>query len=355
MKTTPDLAVAPWGATLGELLRAAQDAERRGAAAVWVSELHRSASVTAAAVAQVTTTVQVGTAIMWSFVRSPFTIALEAMDIDELADGRLLLGLGTGVRRLNEDWHHVEWGRPVAHISEVVRAIRKIVAESHTGADLRLTGDYAPLDVTGYERPFSPLRTEIPVYIASVGPRMTQLAGQTADGWISHELTSADYLTTEILPRVDEGIERAGRRREDVDIVASACCAIDDDPEQAKRWAAATVAFYASVRTYEPLFERHGFLGEAKAVQEAFRNGDNKGMTAAVTDRMVDALACAGTRDEVEVRLESFNGVADSVKLSPPTHGVEETVTRNCQQRLLELVTSNGPKERPSFSPGGPG
>jgi len=334
----PRLTVAPWGETLAEVTHACRRAEAAGAGAVWVPELHRSATVSAAAAAQATSGTRVGTAIMWAFVRSPMTIALEALDLDELAGGRLVLGLGTGVQRLNEDWHAVRWSKPVAHLRAVVRNVRHFVKHAHEGAPMELDGEHAPMRIRGYERPFAPARTRIPIHLAAVGPLMTRLAGEIGDGWIAHELGSAAYLRERILPNLHEGLERGGRSRDELEVVASACCVPYEDGRQARRWAAGLVAFYATVRTYEPLFEFHGFLAEAQAVQAAFRRGDEQAMVDAVPDAMVDALTFAGTPDEVLERLRAYAGLADAIKLSPPTHFVPGDVTRLAQDRIIELV-----------------
>jgi probable F420-dependent oxidoreductase len=332
------LTVAPWGGSLAGLVTAARDAEAAGADAAWVSELDRSAPVQLAAIAAATSRVRVGTAIALAFVRSPLVTALEAMDLDELSEGRLVLGLGSGVRRLNEDWHHARWGRPVGHLRETVRAVRELVARSHLGEPIELDGEHEPVRIRGYQRPHPPTRPAIPIYLASVGPEMTRLAGEIGDGWIGHELGSPANLRDNVLPRLSEGSVRSGRSLSDIEVVASACCVPYADGRQARRWAAGQVAFYATVRTYEDFFAWHGFRGEAKAVREAFRSGDERGMVDAVPDAMVDALTLAGTPDEVRSRLAEYDGLADAVKLSPPTRFVPPEATRVAQDEILRLV-----------------
>jgi len=335
------LTVAPWGKSLAELVAVARNAETAGAGTVWVSELHRSAPVPLAAIAGATSDVRIGTAVALAFVRSPMVTALEAIDLDELSGGRLVLGLGSGVRRLNEDWHHARWGRPVAHLRETVAAIRELVARSHLGVPIELDGEHEPVRLRGFQRPFPPVRTTIPIFLAAVGPAMTRLAGEIGDGWIAHELGSPANLRDNVLPRLSEGLVRGGRSRSDLEVVASACCVPYADGRQARRWAAGLVAFYATVRTYEDLFAWHGFRGEAKAVQEAFRSGDERGMVDAVPDAMVDALTVAGTPDEVAERLAGYEGLADTVKLSPPTRFVPPEATRAAQEGILRLVAGS--------------
>jgi probable F420-dependent oxidoreductase len=330
----------PWGETLEELAAAARAAEEAGAEVVWVPELHRSATVSAAALAGATTTARVGTAIALAFTRSPMVTALEALDLDELSGGRFVLGLGSGVKRLNEDWHNARWGKPVGHLRETVRYLRHFWEHCGTGEPMILEGEHEPMRIVGYQRPFPVTRTRIPVYLAAVGPAMTRLAAEIGDGWISHELCSPAYLAGRILPEIEAGLAKApGKKRGDLDLVVSAACSVDEDPALARRRAAGLVGFYASVRSYADFFAFHDLAAEQEAVIEAFRGGrgaDHLGDV--VTDRMVDALTLAGTRDEVRERIAAYEGLADTVKLTPPTHGLSATETRAAQQSIIHLI-----------------
>ncbi|MFY1694682.1 MULTISPECIES: LLM class flavin-dependent oxidoreductase [unclassified Solwaraspora] len=333
------LTYQPWGETLAELAAAGRRAEQAGAEVLWVSELHRSATGTAAALAGTTTTARIGTSIVLAFTRSPMITALEALDLDELSDGRFILGLGSGVRRLNEDWHHVDFGKPVAHLRETVRNIRHFWANCATGEPMMLDGEYEPMRIRGYERPFPVPPAGIPVYLAAMGPLMTRLAGQIGDGWISHELCSPAYLAGQILPDLTAGIDRAGRTRADLDVVVSACCSVADDRALARRRAAGLVGFYATVRTYADFFAFHGLADDQQQVIDAFRAGAGADHLAdSVSDRMVDTLTLAGDRAEVAERIAGYAGIADSVKLSPPTHGLPAAETRAAQDEIIALI-----------------
>ncbi|MFC5816690.1 LLM class flavin-dependent oxidoreductase [Nonomuraea harbinensis] len=334
----------PWGETLEEQAAAARAAEEAGAEVVWVPELHRSATVSAAALAQATGTARVGTAIALAFTRSPMVTALEALDLDELSGGRFVLGLGSGVKRLNEDWHNARWGKPVGHLRETVRYLRHFWEHCGTGEPMVLEGEHEPMRIVGYQRPFPVVRTRIPIYLAAVGPAMTRLAAEIGDGWISHELCSPSYLAERILPEIEAGLAKAhvderGKRRGDLDLVVSAACSVDDDPKLARRRAAGLVGFYASVRSYADFFAFHDLAAEQETVIEAFRGGrgaDHLGDV--VTDRMVDALTLAGTRDEVRERIAAYEGLAGSVKLTPPTHGLPAAETRAAQRSIIRLI-----------------
>jgi alkanesulfonate monooxygenase SsuD/methylene tetrahydromethanopterin reductase-like flavin-dependent oxidoreductase (luciferase family) len=121
-------------------------------------------------------------------------------------------------------------------------------------------------------------------------------------------------------------------------VIASAVCVIDEDARQAKRWAAGLVAFYATVRTYESFFAFHGFEKQAAEIRTHFKAGDEVKMVDACPDEMVDALTLAGTAAEVRARLKEYVGIADGVKLSPPTHLVPAEVTRRSQGAILECL-----------------
>src|SRR5262245_54283426 len=176
------------------MCEAARRAEDAGAQVVWCPELHRSATIGAAALGQATRRARVGTAIALAFTRSPMTLALEALDVDEIAGGRFILGIGTGVRALNERWHNAAFERPAQHLRETVRNLREFWSKAGARELIALNGEHEPMRLRGYRRPFPQVRTSIPVYLAAMGSMLTRLAGEVGDGWISHELCSPAYL-----------------------------------------------------------------------------------------------------------------------------------------------------------------
>jgi probable F420-dependent oxidoreductase len=337
MGTNVRLGFGAWGETVAEMVEAARRAEAGGFESVWTTELHRSPFVPAAAISTATESVTVGTAIALAFVRSELSTALSALDLDDLSNGRFVLGLGSGVQRLVTDWHNATFGKPVQHLRETVALVRLFVASAHLGEPIDSSGDYHDVHVRNYERPFAPRREAIPIYVAAMGPAMTRLAGEVGDGWLAHELGSPSYLRERVLPQLEAGMTRAGRKPGDVTRVVSACCVPHSDSAQAKRWAAGLVAFYASVRTYLDFFAFHGFERETLAIQAAFRDGDFDAMVDACPDEMVDAFTFAGTPDEILEGVRRYEGVADVIKLSPPTHFVPPEVTRLAQDATLEL------------------
>ncbi|MCY4370688.1 MAG: LLM class flavin-dependent oxidoreductase [bacterium] len=324
-----------WSDSFEELGHVAAAAERAGFRTLWSAELDRSAFMPVAVMAGTTSEVRLGTGIALAFPRSPMVTALTALDLDEMCAGRLVLGLGSGVRRLNEAWHGVNWDRPVRMLDDTVRIVRALVAGAHEGRPIRHDGAVS-IDLRGYRRAFEPRRTEIPVYLAAVGDQMTRLAGRTADGWLAHELGSPEYVRQRILPNIRTGLAKGNRERSRIDLVASACGMVLADGQKAMRNTAGLVAFYASVKTYTGFFAFHGFEDEALRVQAAFRRGDIRGMIEAVPDEMVDALTISGTPERAREKLAAYEGLVDTVKLSPPTHFVSKEVTRAAQQSLID-------------------
>lgn len=307
------------GHTLDDVARFAQAAERAGFARLWAPELHRSATVPLAVAAMATETIELGTGIALAFTRSPFVLALEALDLDEASDGRLVLGLGAGVRRLNQMWHAAEYDPPLARMRELIAAVRELVRAMATGTDARAPGNHYDIGVAGFRRPSRAVRPELPLWLAAVLPGMTRLAGEVADGFLDHPVTTADWLTERLLPELAAGAERGQRPVPPVSVAL--ICAVDDaDPAGARAAAGLTVGFYATVRTYEPLFSMHGFAERLPAIRRAFVTGDPARLADAVGEDMVDTFAAAGAAADVRARARAAIGAGQRLWATSPHH-----------------------------------
>jgi|TARA_B110000914_G_scaffold222203_1_gene235311 alkanesulfonate monooxygenase SsuD/methylene tetrahydromethanopterin reductase-like flavin-dependent oxidoreductase (luciferase family) len=327
------LSFGPWGETLNEFIEAGIEAEQHGFDTLWTSELHRTPFVPLTALAAKTSEIKLGSGVALAFLRSPLTLALTALDLNEISNGRFILGLGSGVKNLNEYWHDVRFGSPVKHIEDVINICRKVMKESHLNP-IKYDGAEKSISLIGFDRPFIPQETNIPIYMGSVGPLMTKKCGEIANGWISHELCSPHYLKSNIIPKLEEGSGDNSIPK----LVVSGLTVVDPDEQKAKRIAAGTVAFYASVKTYDEFFSNHGFGAEAKKIREQFKNSDIKGMIESVPNEMVDVFAIAGNRDFVSNSIKRYSGIVDEIKLTPPTHYVTNEETRYAQKSILSLV-----------------
>jgi probable F420-dependent oxidoreductase len=311
------------GGDLATVASVSRRAERAGFASVWTTEFYeRSASVSLAVMAQATERATIGSAIAYGVGRSPLVLSAEARDIDELSGGRLILGLGTGTRTMQRDWHGVDPEAPALRVEELVPLLRDFWAMDESGIDHEGRFYRVHLRPTVEVRP--PLRPDIPVYLAGVNERMIRAAGRVADGLVGHPISTPEYVEAVARPALAAGAEENGRRPEDVAVAGYVICAVHDDAGVARDEARAQIAFYSVVRTYAPILELHGFQGHAADIRAAWDRRDRAGMLAAVPDAMVDAMACAGTAEEVRERFAArFSGVYDDALLYSPSFGLD--------------------------------
>jgi probable F420-dependent oxidoreductase len=300
-----------------ELAAIAREAESAGFESVWATEFYdRSATVALAAMAGATERIELGSAIAYAFGRTPLVLAVEARDLDELCGGRLTLGLGTGTRRMQREWHGLDGEHPASRMEELVPLVRALLRLDRGPIDHQ--GRFYTVRVNPTAPAAPPLRDDLPIYMAGVNPRMIQAAGTVADGLVGHPLFTPEYVAEVARPALQRGAQRAGRERP-VPIAGYLTCSVGPDGEQARRDAAAIVAFNSTVKTYEVVHRLHGFEPEVEAIRAAWRAGDFAGMAAGVSDRMLDTIALAGTPDEVRARYaERWEGVYERTLLWPP-------------------------------------
>jgi probable F420-dependent oxidoreductase len=316
--TDDRLGVAVHGGTLATAAAAARLAEERGFESVWTTEFYdRSATVSLAAMAAQTSTITLASGIAYAVGRSPLVLACEARDLDELSGGRLLLGLGTGTTRMQQDWHGADGRSPAPRLEELVPLLRRIWAMDSAGVqhegrfyrmDLRPTAEVTP-------------RPPIPVYLAGFNARMVQAAGAVADGLVGHPIFTRRYVTEVVRPALAAGAARTGRGT-DVPIAGYVICSVADDAERARQDAAAQIAFYVVVRTYAALVELEGFLPEVAEIRAAWQRRDPVGMIGAVSPAMLARMAVAGTPEEARDQLAGFRGLYDRLCCYVPSFGL---------------------------------
>lgn len=308
-----------------ELAGAAQRAEEAGFASVWATEFYdRSATVALAAMAEATSTIELGSAIAYAFGRTPLVLAAEARDLDELSGGRITIGLGTGTRRMQQDWHGLDGEHPATRMEELVPLLRRLwrLHEEPVAHD----GRFYRLHVQPTAPPREPFRPDTPIYMAGVNARMIEAAGAVADGLVGHPLFTPEYVAEVVRPALARGAERAGRDAPPP-IAGYLTTSVGDDRDAARRDAAAIIAFNSTVKTYRATHRTSGFEREADAVRTAWSKGDFEGMAAAITDEMIDAIALAGTPEEVRERYaERWDGVYERTLLWPPAFRGQEAV-----------------------------
>ncbi len=328
--------IALFTPTIRDMMEIAQLADEAGFDSLWNGEFfNRNGLVTLAAVARCTRRAKIATGIAYAYMRNPVLNATGAMDIDELSNGRLILGLGSGTRSMNEMWYGEKFEpRSALKMKECVALIRKLWA-SHAGGGMKFEGDYCRLNIPAYARPYI-VRDRIPLYLAAVQKGMVRTTGEIADGLVGHPLYSRKYIAEFIRPNIEVGAKRAGRNPEDIDLTTLLITAVSHDREQALREAKNQIAFYAAVKSYEGILNLHGWEEQKRAIWEHFKTFNLPKMAAAVTDDMVEQIAIAGTPEECREQIEKWKDVVDLPILYTPTAGVKADRVRENHRLIVE-------------------
>ncbi|MGY1620333.1 TIGR03617 family F420-dependent LLM class oxidoreductase [Geodermatophilus sp. SYSU D00691] len=307
----------------------ARELEARGYAGIWASEVAHDPFLLLHSAGAATTRVTVGTAIAVAFARSPMTLASTAHDLQRYTRGRFVLGLGTQIKPHVERRFSMPWGKPVARMREFIGALHAIWGAWQEGTPLRFEGEY--YRHTLMTPMFSPPPHEWgapPLYLAAVGPAMTRLVGEVADGLLVHGFTTARYLRERTLPALEEGLAAAGRTRADVTVNLPGLVVTGRTEEELAEAAAAvkgTIAFYGSTPAYRPVLELHGWaaLGEDLHALSVSRREDRwTAMRDLVDDDVLAEFAVVGTPEELGGRVrDRFGGLVDrfSVYASYPS------------------------------------
>jgi probable F420-dependent oxidoreductase len=313
----------------GELVdipRLAKKAEEFGFDCVWANETKHDPFVQLALAAPSTSSVSLGTSIALAFTRSPTTIAYAAWDLQNVTDGRFILGLGSQVKGHIERRFGMKWESPEPKMREVIVALRSIWRCWQSGERLDVHGRFFNIDLmTPFFNPGPIAHPSIPVYVAGVNRRMFRLAGQEADGLHVHPLHTERYLKEVMKPEVARGLAASKRLRKDISIAASIFAAVGDDEAQVKSVREAyrsQIAFYASTRTYRGLMEFHGWGDVCDRLHQHSVKGEWNKMGAEINEDILDEFVVEGTWDEVGRRIKDrYGDTVDRARLYLPFDG----------------------------------
>jgi len=327
-------------ATMSERMRLAEVAEhaRRvealGYDGLFVPDAVHDGLLVAQAALAATERLKVTTSVLVVFPRSPMVVAHAAWDLQDLSHGRFELGMGSQVRGNIVGRYSTPWTPPIPRMREYVQALRAIFDCWQNGAKLAFEGEsYRFTRMQPFFNP-GPVEGGPPALLmGGVGPRMTALAGEVADGLMTHPTnSSARYLREVVLPKVAEGAAVSGRAASDCRIMAAGFVAtgVDAAAVAAKReWARELLTFLYSTPSYWPSLDLFGFREVGEALHAKTREGDWDGMKGLVTDAMLDAFVPSAPYDEIAAKLlADYEGIATRITFPVPDDPAGDDATR---------------------------
>ncbi|ASW55036.1 LLM class F420-dependent oxidoreductase [Plantactinospora sp. KBS50] len=329
--------------TPADHLALAQEADRLGYAVVWAAEAYGSDSPSMLAwLAGQTERIDVGSAVMQIPGRTPAMTAMTATTIDALSGGRFRLGLGVSGPQVSEGWHGVRFARPLQRTREYVDIVKLAVARKQ----VEYAGEHYTLPLPdgpgkALRLGFHPPREHIPIYLAAVGPKNLELAGEIADGWLA--IFYAPDFAAEQLAAVAAGRARAGRDLAGFDVVPSVPVVVGDDVANCAelvRWYAALYVGGMGSREknfYTELATRMGYGDAAREVQDLYLSKQHRDAAAAVPLEFIDRTSLLGPVERIAERMRTYaeSGVTTlSVTLFAADRESGVETLRNCAQAL---------------------
>ena len=288
------------GPSPAEIIDLVALAEDLGYESAWVAEGHGGDQFAIlSGCAMRTSSITLGTAISSVYVRSIPTIAMAAASVDDISQGRFILGLGSSHKVQVVPEHDVVYAKPITRLRESVEIVRTLL---RTG-EVQYRGETVWIE--NFDFWFTPLRPEIPIYASAVFPKMTAVCGEIADGII---LTRSTLKTGgEVRRLLAEGAARTDRDPSNITVSTLLPTAVADTRQEALDMMRPGLALYAGFfPRYNRLIAGHGFAEEAATVAEAWAMGDRAGAERAVTDAMIDATSIVGTPEQCRGQLEAY-------------------------------------------------
>jgi F420-dependent oxidoreductase-like protein len=303
-----------WGLGLSsaDQLNIVQEAERLGYDSVWAAEAYGSDTATVLGwLAGQTSKIRLGSGIFQMPGRSPAMTAMTAATIDQLSNGRMILGIGSSGPQVAEGWHGQRFAKQLQRTREYVAVVRMALARERLefhGETLELPlpdGPGKALKLT-----IAPVQERLPIYLAAIGPKNTALAGEIADGWIP-TLFSPEHVS-ELRPLLEEGAERSAKSLEHFDIAPTVNVFVTDDLQGARDAMRPFIALYVGgmgsrdQNFYNQVVQRYGFTDAAKKIQDLYLEGKREEAMAAIPDELIDTVSLCGPKDVVRERLAVY-------------------------------------------------
>jgi probable F420-dependent oxidoreductase len=298
--------------------------ESQGYDGIWVSETGNDPFLLCLQAAETTEAASVGTSVAIAFARSPMTMAHSAYDLANYTEGRFLLGIGSQVKPHIERRFSMPWSHPAPRMREFILAMRAIWSAWQDGTKLDFAGEFYTHNLmTPFFSPKPHGFGPPPVYLAGVGEKMTEVAGEVADGFFVHPFTTSRYLEQSTLPALHRGRAKAGHDSLDGFVVnALVFVAIGRDEAElaaARKGVKEQIAFYASTPSYKAVLEAHDRGALLDDLLPMSKAGKWQEMGELIDDELLDAFAVVGDPDAVASGIvERWGGIYDRISLYTP-------------------------------------
>ncbi len=294
--------------------------------------------------ATATTEVDLMTNVAMAFPRSPLHMAYAANDLQELSGGRFRLGLGTQIRPHIQKRYGSVWEKPVAQMRESVLAIKSILTHFAGEGPFDFRGQWTThtLMTPNFNpgpNPYGPP----PVLVGALGPKMCEMTAEVADGILVMPFNSQRHFAERTMPAVDRGLSRAGRGRDDIEIILEVICAVgrtDAEIAAASQGVRMLLAFYGSTPSYRPVLDVEGWGELQTELNARSKQGDWVGMSGLITEEMLRTIAVVGTPQEVAAEIaRRYGHVADRVCLYFPGYPISD----ECIAETITAVRAAAP------------
>jgi F420-dependent oxidoreductase-like protein len=302
-----------WGAgNDAENLEMAREADRLGYSVVWAAEAYGSDAPTVLAwIAAQTQQIDIGSAIFQIPARTPAMAAMTAATLDTLSGGRFRMGLGVSGPQVSEGWHGVRFDKPLARTREYVDIVRLALSRQR----VKYEGEHYTLplpDGPGKALTLTvhPVREQIPIYLAAVGPKNLELCGEIAEGWLAIFYSPED--SGESFEAVKAGRAKAGKTMDGFDVVPTVPVVIGDDIDACADAVRPYCALYVGgmgsreKNFYNALATRMGYGEQAKEIQDKYLSKDYAGAAAAVPREFIERTSLVGPMSAVTDRLQAY-------------------------------------------------
>jgi len=311
------------GLGLADIATTVADSEAAGYDGLWSVETAHDPFFPLLLAAEHTTTVELGTGIAVAFARNPMNLAQIAYDLQAYSQGRFILGLGSQIKPHITKRFSMEWSSPAARMREMILAIRAIWDCWNNGTQLDFQGDfYTHTLMTPFFNPGPNPHGNAKIFLAGVGERMTEVAGETCDGFLCHGFTTERYLREVTLPALQRGLDTSGRTFADLEISGPAFVVTGTTEEEmaaSSQGVRQQIAFYGSTPAYRGVLELHGWGDLQPELNALSKQGEWVTMGELIDDEILHTFAVVAEPEQIGAELHTrYGDIVDRISFYAP-------------------------------------